>query len=165
MVFQFLRCLKWLNSKWSLYRSFSHYCHQLTWTSGSWTNWFMDHCSQIEWHPKKDTHAGEIYRTESDKLKLLFEAIAIHARWQALQAVHVCGGGGVRNKGDSHEFAAGAGAGCQRPWSCKYITCNPQFTPRAPAHHTQLLRHSAPCASACLGLGTHLRLWWVTMSE
>ncbi len=29
---------------------------------------------------------------------------------------------------------------------------HPQFTPRAPAHHAQLLRHSTPCASARLGL-------------
>ncbi len=29
---------------------------------------------------------------------------------------------------------------------------NPSATQRAPAHHAQLLRHSAPCGSACLGL-------------
>ncbi len=28
---------------------------------------------------------------------------------------------------------------------------NPSATPRPPAHHAQLLRHSAPCTSTCLG--------------
>ncbi len=40
------------------------------------------------------------------------------------------------------------GGGVQLCW----LVCNPQFTPRAPAHHAQLLRHSAPCTSARLGL-------------
>ena len=31
---------------------------------------------------------------------------------------------------------------------------DPSATPHAPVHHAQILQHSAPCASACLGLET-----------
>ncbi len=32
------------------------------------------------------------------------------------------------------------------------VEFSPPITPRAPAHHTQLLQHSTPCTSAHLGL-------------
>ncbi len=40
---------------------------------------------------------------------------------------------------------------CVKVFSDPESGSHPSATPRAPAHHTQLLRHSTPCTSACLG--------------